>query len=134
MNAPSNKLAGELGKALAEAKLDTTGRTRENSFLQGALTHARRWSTPFAQPVGRMEKQDWKLGLRAAVKEEVSNVGAGSLHLRQEAPEEGGRQANIKFVQLANRTHVGKEAQRMRGPIPPRALRAGVKNPKLGAV
>ena len=33
VNAPSNKLAGELGKALAEAKLGAMGRTKENSFL-----------------------------------------------------------------------------------------------------
>ena len=91
--APSNKLAGEMGKALAEAKLSTMGRTRENSFLQGALTYARRWNTPFEQPTGRMEKEDWKRGLRAAVKEEVANVGIGSLHLRGLHPRRGaGRQ------------------------------------------
>jgi hypothetical protein len=56
------------------------------------------------------------------------------LHLRQETPEEGGRQANTKFVQLVNRGHVGKEALRMRELIPSRTLRAGVKNLKLGAV
>ena len=128
---PSNKLAGELGKALAEAKLDTTGRTRENSFLQGALAHARRWNTPFAQPTGRMEKEDWKRGLRAAVREEVLEVGRGSLQLRGPPTEEGGRQANTKFVQLVNRDRVGMEAQGLRGLIPSRTLRVGIKNLKM---
>jgi hypothetical protein len=134
VQAPSNKLAGELGKALADAKLHTTGRTRENSFLQGALPHARKWGTPFAQPVGKLAKEEWKRCLREAAKEDVEKAGRGSLQIRGADPEDGGRQSNTKFVQLVNRSNIGREARRMRELIPSRTLRVGMKNLKLGAL
>ena len=134
VQAPSNKLAGELGKALADAKLHTTGRTRENSFLQGALPHARKWGTPFAQPVGKLAKEEWKRCLREAAKEDVEKAGRESLQIRGADPEDGGRQSNTKFVQLVNRSNIGREARRMRELIPSRTLRVGMKNLKLGAL
>ena len=54
---PKNKLAGELGKALAAAKLRTRGRQRENSFLQDAMSFARQWGISLEQPRGRLAKR-----------------------------------------------------------------------------
>ena len=134
VQAPSNKLAGELGKALAEAKLDTTGRTRENSFLQGAVPHARKFRASFVKPVGKLAQAEWKQGLREAVKAAAEKAGRDSLQIRESDPSDGGRQSNTKFIQAVNRTRVGKEVQRVRELIPSRALRTGVKNLKLGAL
>ena len=67
-NAPKNKLAGELGKALAAAKQRAKGEQMKNGFLIDALPFARQWGVQLEQPRGRMAKGEWKAAIRAGVR------------------------------------------------------------------
>ena len=133
-NAPKNKLAGELGKALAAAKQRAKGEQMKNGFLIDALPFARQWGVQLEQPRGRMAKGEWKAAIRAGAKRDARAAAVESLQIREEDPEIGGRQANSAFIKSVDRRNLLKEAQSLRGLIPSRALREGLKNLKMGAL
>ena len=133
-DAPKNKLAGELGKALAAAKERAKGEQMKNGFLLDALPFARQWGVQLEQPRGRTAKSEWKAAIRAGAKKDARVAAEESLRIRDEDVENGGRQANSVFVQQVDRGNLLKEAQSLREVIPSRALRAGMKNMKMGAL
>ena len=78
-NTPSNKLAGELGKALAEAKQGARGKQKENGFLKDALSFARQWNVPMEQPRGKMANEEWKAAIRESAKASAREAAVASL-------------------------------------------------------
>ena len=131
--APSanRSLNGELGKALASAKMNAGAK---NTLLEDSMGPARAWGLPLVRPTQGVAKQRWKERLNKGMKAATTAATTASQRVRPESLGKGGRQASAIYVGFSATGTPGKEAALKRQQIPSRSLRAGLRNMTLGCV